>query len=55
MKAIEHLKTLAESARGRQRGFGEDATRFASKAAEAAKEAEDFEAAVAKLEKADAS
>lgn len=52
MKAIDQLKELGKSARGRQMSFGEDVVRFTKKTEEARVEAEDFEEAVKVLEAA---
>jgi hypothetical protein len=50
MTPLEQMRTLAESARARQRAFGADAQRNTEKAAQAAREAEEFEKAAAILE-----
>jgi hypothetical protein len=50
MTPLEQMKTLAESARSRQRSFGIDAKLATQKAEQAAREAEDFEKAAAILE-----
>jgi hypothetical protein len=52
MTPLQQLRTLAESARARQRAFGDDAKRATEKAAVAEREAIEFEDAVAILEEA---